>query len=876
MIRPSNAVAPRTHVVLPEEVAGYAFDPAYSWWSTVVAEGSTNLVKNPSFELTNGADFVDEYDATGTFTELGEETIIQTYPAVGAPAGRRVARLVGATGIGTLDYTEDIAVTPGPYTFSIDVYVIEPPARLVLAIMNGVAVVATRSWMISQPGWQRIWLTYTEQATANRQLRLSLNNTGVDTIIFYTDAWQFERKAYPTTYLDGDMVGFQDSRPYTTYFWHGAPHASTSTRDANTGSGGRMISWSDIAKFLTTSIVGLNMPPYEQRVQTLGNGKQIHTGMETLTRDFTITGRIFGRSPSELLRKRNALMRLLRPTNTASNDQMIVRYQQVNDAERLVGKPLDIICVYNDGLRGGMTNFYQEALAVQFAAVQPALMEIYESSVGLDLYKELEPNMIVYRDELGEYFNLGTGDTSGGVVHRVGFLRDGRIVAFGNYTQIAGVVADYGAIWTGTTWEEIPGTDSGVNDIDDGYRMAYPLTVGTVGGSVFEYDPVAETWAELGGNGFIGPINSMARDEHGDIYVGGQFEFFDDAVTVYNNVAKWDFGDEEWVQLGDGLTDPSNLFANPLEVKSVIAPNDGFVYFAGTFAQGESGATTTLANQVIRWNIETEVYEGMGAGFDVSPNQLLQGDDGYIYAVGPFAQDGTESYDLRGFARWNGYSWEEVFALVRPGGVHGADGVAQDEEGIFWFYNVVVDEDDLFDIEGSGLGKVPFFGWRNGVFYPPYMNNASIRHLAIGPGNRAIHVTDSYVGAGTPTQVPAMTRITYEGGATAPVVLHFEGPGQINQVRSYSTEGGIYGRNTLTMSASETLVMRNDTQRTLFYSNARRNLYGRLLGGASNMAALRLIPGENRFSVLVINTDEDDTEAWVTWKNRYDSLGENE
>ena len=875
MIRASDAGARRTHVVLPEEVSGYAFDPAYSWWSTVVAEGSTNLVRNPSFERINDVDFVDEYNASGTWEEIGEENIIVTYPSVGAPAGRRVAYLVGGSGIGTLDYDDTIAVTPGTYTFSLDIYVLDPSARVVLSVMDGGTTVATRSWLIREPGWQRIWLTYNEQSTADRTLRLSYNNPGSISVRMYTDAWQFERKPYPTTYLDGDMIGFGDARPYISYFWHGAPHTSASTRHANTGSGGRLVSWSDIAKFRTTSIVGLMFAPVEQRVQTLGNGKQIHLGMVTLTRDFTITGRIFAESPSQLLSRHNALTSLLRSSNTASNDQMILRYQQVDDAEHLVGKPLEIVCVYLDGLRGNMTNFYQAGVAVQFAAVQPALMEAYESSAALTLYEELEPNMIVYRDELGEYSNLGTGDTTGGVVSRVGFLRDGRPVAFGNFTQIAGVTADYGAVWTGTTWEEIPGTDAGVSDIDDGFRMGYALTVGTVGGSVYEYDTVSETWTELGGAGFIGPINSIARDETGDIYVGGQFEFADDAVTVYNNVARWDATNEEWVQLGSGLTDPGNLKTDPLEVKSVLAPNDGYIYFAGTFHEGESNATTTTGqNNVMRWSIADEVYEGMGTGFNESPNQLIQGDDGYIYAVGPFSEDGTESYALRGFARWNGYNWEEVFALVRPGGVYGADGVMQDEAGIFWFYNQVTDADDLFDIEGSGLGPVPFFGWRSGVFYPPYMSRASIRHFALGPGDRAIHVTDSYVGAGVETLVPAMTRITYEGGSVAPVVLHFHGPGQIVQVRSYSTEGGVYGRDNLQLSSLETVVMRNDMQRTLFYSNQRHNLYSRLLGGASNMAALRLIPGENRISVFVIDGDAD-SEAWVTWKNRYGSIGEN-
>lgn len=861
----------QTHVRLPDEVAGYAFDPAHSWWSTIVAEGSTNLVINPSFELLNDDEFVDEYDATGTWEEVGEENIIVTYPTVGAVAGRRAARLVGATGSGTFSYTEAINVTPGVYTFSLDIYVDDPPARVTMAVMNIGVVVASRTHSISNKGWQRIHLTYTEAATTTRTLRLSYTNTGVHTVTMYTDAWQFERKPYPTSYLDGDMLGFNDTRPYSSYYWHGAPHASFSTRIANTGSGGRLTSWSDAVGFRTTSIVGLLMAPVEQIVQSLGNGKQIHGGMRPITRDFTITGRIFGHNYSQTLGKHNALQHILRPNNTASNDQMVIRYQQVDDDDQLVGLPLEIICVYNDGLQGSITNFYQMALAVQFTAVQPYLSDIHESSAELALVKELVSNMIVYRDEHGEFFNLGTGTTLGGVVTRVGFLRDGRIVAFGNFTQIAGAGADFGAVWDGANWAEIPDTNAAITDIDDGFKLGYPLTVATADGTVEEYDAILGTWSVLGGGDWLGPIASIARDANGDVWIGGDFDTSQTGFTTYNNVARYNYATDAWEVMGDGVVNtvtPANS-----EVTTVLVPNDGYIYIGGDFTQGESGATTTLANNVIRWNIEAEVYEGMNLGLNEPPNQLLQGQDGYIYAAGPFSQDGTEAYDLRGFARWNGYSWEEVFPLIRPGGVYGADGVVQDSEGIFWFYNTITDPvDDLFTVEG--LGAAPFFGWRNGIFYPPYMADGSIRYLALGPGDRAIHAVDAYVGAGTPTKVPAMTRVTYEGSATAPLAVHLQGVGQLSQVRNLSAEGGVYARNTFVMSAHESIVLRNDLQRTLYYSNQRHSLVNRLLIGASNMAALRLIPGENRISLFVLDSTAD-TEGWLAWKNRYWAIGDN-
>lgn len=865
-----NAGTRKMHVLLPNEVVGYAFDPGYSWWSTIVAEESTNLIVNPSFESLNDLDIATEYDEGGSLTSLD----YIEFPDVGAIAGKRCARLISGAGSGWITYDEGLAVTPGLYTFSCDIYVTRVPFTIYLAITGtgGATTYTSSSFRVLESGWNRYSISYAELGSGNRECRLTLVNTNPSGVTVYTDAWQFERKGYSTTYLDGDMLGFNDDRPYSSYYWHGAPHASISTRRANTGSGGRLVSWSDKIGFNTTSIVGLSMAPVEQASQTLGNGKRVHLGVKTLSRDFTITGRLFGIDIQQLLDRHSTLRNLLRPNNTSIGDQMILRYQNVDSADHPVGMPLDIICVYRDGLQGSISNLYQQSVALQFSAAQPYPIEIVERSAELTMVEELVSNMIVYRDEHGEFFNLGTGTTTGGVVHRAGFLADGRIVAFGNYTQIAGVVANFGAVWTGTTWEEIADTDAGVTDIDDGFKLGYSLTVGTSGGDVIEYDALSGIWDVLG-DGFLGAINAIQRDENGDIWVAGQFEFAQDGITVFNNVAKWSAADATWEQLGEGLTDPGNLNPATLEATTVLVTNDGNVYFGGTFEQGDSGATTTLANAVIYWDIAAQVYRGMGSGLNEAPTQMIQGQDGYIYAVGPFDQNGYETYDLRGFARWNGYSWEEVFALIKPGGAFGADGIIQDEEGIFWFYNNISDPvNDLFIVEG--LGNVPFFGWRNGVIYPPYMADASIRHMAIGPGDRIIHVTDPYVGAGTPTKVPAMTRVTYTGSADAPMIVHLQGPGRVNQIRNRSTEGGVYARENFLMSANESVFMRGDTQRTLIYSNQRRNLYGRLLGGATNIAALRLIPGENHISLFVTETEVDVSQAWLTWKNRVWGIGE--
>lgn len=872
---PTNAGTRRMHVALPEEVGGYAFDPEYSWWSTVVAEASTNLIVNPSFEAWNDIGNVTEFHGVGDIEEDWVE-----FPLVGATQGRRCARLTSGIDTGWLTYDQDLHLSAGAYSWSCDVYVTRAPYTITLHALDAISfdTLGRRVFNITQTGWQRLSISFVLLGTVDVELRLISLNTNPNDVVWYTDAWQLEPKRYPTTYLDGDMIGFSDSQPYQSYFWHGEPHRSRSSRLARTGSGGRVVSWGMESRFKTTSIVGLGVNPNEQQSQVLGDGREVHLGMLDKARDFTITGRIFAGNHRELRARRNDLIRLLKHNNTVGSDQMVLRFQEVDDHEQLVGAALDITCVYREGLQGNTTNLYQENLPLQFRALDPFLADIISSSAELLLYRELVDNGLIFRDEEGEYTNLGTALTTGGVVARVGFLRDGSIIAMGNFTHIGGHVIASAAMWDGSDWVALgTGAPSGTNDIDDGYKLGYPLTVADQGGDVWQWDDIAHLWDTVGSHGFTGSIETLQRDTNGDIWIGGIFEFAEDGTTKYNNVARYNAATEDWEQIGGGLADPYDINDDPLKVHAVLASNDGSVYFGGSFGDAfgndDPFPPEVLAKGVARWDIATSTWNRVGTGLGGTVQHLLRGIDGYLYAVGNFATDaGLSPYDLRGFARFNGHAWEEVFPLVNQDGEYGADGVLQDNDGIFWFYNFVSDTaHDLFVVDG--LGEVGFFGYRDGIFYPPYMDRAGMLHMAIGPGNRVMHSTHGYT-LGDVQVVPALNRIDYAGSADAPLHIHIHGQGYLVHVLNHSTEGGIYGRGDFLLSANEEMLLRTDSQRTMVYSNQRRNLSTQISVGASNMKALRLRPGENRISVLVTQTNADSAYGWLGWRNRFVSLAE--
>lgn len=868
---PESAGTRAMHTKLPEEVIGYAFDPEHSWWSTIVPEESTNLIINPSFEKWNDLGNILEYDWGGT---LGVHGFVE-FPLPGATAGRRCAKMTSAGSSGWLEYEETPLVNPGTYTFSFDFYTTRTPLAINIAIVNGGSGVASKKIIIDKTGWHRYHLTYSEISSGVRGLRVTVLNTNPSGIICYTDAWQFEAKPYPTTYLDGDMVSTTDVRPFQSYFWHGTPHASISTRRASANNGGRPVSWRDHVGFQTTNLIGLQMSPTELKTQMMASGREIHKGVNSLPRDFSITGRIYAENYSQLKSKHIALVELLKPNKAIRSPQTILRYHRTDSNGRHVGAPMDIICMYRDGLQGTINGFYQETLPLQFHASDPSWMDVIENSTPLTLRKALWANGIFYRDEIGEYHNLGVGDSDAPAKH-VGFLADGSPVIAGQFENFAGYGVENVAMWNGEEWVQLGTfTASTINAIDTGYDTGYNMVIAN-GDHVLEYSSLSNSWSQLGDE-FDDEIQCLKRDVNGDIWIGGLFDYAIDGITRYRHIAKWDYDDEAWEPVGGGVGDPYDVFPEPTSVTSVLPMNDGNVYFAGLF--GDAFATLdpfpleVLAKGVARWNVDTGAWYKVGEGLYGEVTQLLRGKDGYIYAVGDFETDaGLNPVTMRGFARYTGYQWEEVFYLKRVNGDIGADGAAVDENGIVWFFGETSASDEYFDVSTS-IGPVEFFGYRDGVFYPPFAQRTyGANDMAIGPGNRMLFSTLRYIDDDETTQtmyVPALNSVNYGGNMDAPIAIHLEGPLRPAFIDNLTMEGGAYFKPTLELGENEHMTLRTDSQRTISYSNVRPNLQKFTMPGLSSMASLQLLPGLNRISVYCLDPVDSSALGWLIWKNRF-------
>lgn len=863
MATPStNYRAHPNHLRLPDEIIGYALDPRASWWSSIVPEESRNLIINPSFEENTV-----EYATSGDWAFGGAERV--EFPVVNATAGRAAYKLTTFAANSWLNYNEGVVVAPGVYTFSLDVYQPVLGLSIFLEIRDGVTLITRRSFEVKSTGWQRYHLTYTEAGTGTRKPRFGIVGSYPASTILYTDAWQFEAKPYPTTYLDGDMVGFYDLQPNQSFFWEGAAHASPSVRRKNTAAGGKVVAWDENIGFFTTSIVGLGMSTVEPRTQVLSDGTEIHRGSNlVMPRDFTIVGRIYGDNFASLQRQIRKLTQLFRPNNTRGGSQQIIRYQETNSRGLPIGGALDIVCLYREGVGAGITNLYQQALAIQFHASQPHLIDTTDSAAELTVSKLLYNNCIIFKDEDGDYINLST-DTFDAFVRCVDFDVRGRPLAVGPFNDIGGETIEDVAYWDGVEWQQLGSDTPGGNlSVDGGWRFGFGTAVG-ITGNIAQYSISGNDWSDLDATGVNGPVNVVVRDVSGDIYAGGSFD--DDGDEIGNgldfaNILKYDFVDEEFQPLGGGVTH-SSLTAS---VKTILIV-DQFVYVGGLFDEanttGDLGPAVA-ANNVARWDIENQSWGNMSSGFNGGVNELLLGEDGFIYAVGDFTQDGGEDIDLRGIARWNGVSWEEPFILAHVDESYGAAGAKLDERGIMWFFDSIADADDHFDVSQT-IGPSETFGWKNGVFYPTFVvNSKGLQDLAIGPGNRVLFAVLNLADPAVPAiLVPALNEIEYAGDANTPLVVHLNGPMHPYHLLCLDNDGGVYFLPTLDVGENEEMVIRADTQSSIMYSDGRPNLYRYMSAGSSSTKVLYLHPGTNRISVFA---DEDTgSESWLTWRNRY-------
>ncbi|AKU98197.1 hypothetical protein AKJ09_04861 [Labilithrix luteola] len=290
--------------------------------------------------------------------------------------------------------------------------------------------------------------------------------------------------------------------------------------------------------------------------------------------------------------------------------------------------------------------------------------------------------------------------------------QNGDLVAAGRFNLDWESSAGSLARWNGATWQLIGGGVEGVGageirDVEvDGDKIYIAGEVRFVAGQkasgVAMFDTTQNRWSSLN-DGVFGssggfdpgisvPASVLAKDQGGEIYVGGGFSLIGGRIAV--GVARWD--GNQWNPVDDPKAKRLGVNAS---VHGMAEATDGSLYVVGEFefaggdvatshvgrlqndawkplgfgldgpayAVAAAGNTvyvggaftysgTVVLPYIAQWNGAT--WSGVGSGFDSDVTALVVGPDGALYAGGSFSKAGATV--VNHVAKWDGHQWSPL------------------------------------------------------------------------------------------------------------------------------------------------------------------------------------------------------------------------
>lgn len=828
----------RIYSKLPDPVSGYELDPNNGYFSVIIPEATTNLVTNPSVEgavTTNYAAQGGAMAATYNWQAYGSCGLALT-PAVSTESGFYFGSATA------------IALAAGTtYTASVTIQGEEGKVYYIWIGSTAGALIGTKAKWIGTGHKQRIWVTTVEPTGASRRIYVTRDGQYTDQNVFYADGLQLEAKPYPTTYCDGDQLSFVSGQ--VAYRWTGYAHSSTSTRSAQTRSGGREMKLLWYA-FRVLAIIGLGMAPViDQALPIPGYGEMLQ-GTGTTARTFTLVGSVIGEGSSgrHLQQLRSSLINAFKPDLTQFDQPLILRYQKCDEDGNPQSESLDILCTYAGGLEGNWDNHQQERIALNFKMHIPFIRNTYNGGIELGYQTQLtNVNYIAMRGSDGVWAKMAAGCTGGFPNAIVGGM-DGFIYVGGNFTDMDGKASTAGiAYWNGTAWGAVgTGVTAGANKWvlalaigPDGalYAGGSFTGMGGIAGTAYIAKWNGTTWTPLGA-GANGSVYSLVFGPNGHLYAGGSFTLMD-GVAGTARIAEWDGA--AWTPLSTGASDI---------VRALAASPDGSIYAGGDFTNlgGANG------DYIAKWN--GSAWVALSTGMNNPVRGLAVGLDGKVYAGGTFTLAGgvTASY----IARWNGVIWDNM-----GGGVDGNVRV------IYTAPNGEIYVGGSFDVAGGNAVPDSVAIW-NGSFWRP---------LDIDfPGVGLTYVDtvfydlagNFYVGfENNGTAYSATVIIPNTGSSMAYPTFFMDGPGKIWQIINYSTGKRIYF-NDLTLLAGERVYLCLEPDRIEFVSSFRGNLMPYISPGSD--LDFPLLPGNNNISTYFFGSTTANTAITMSWVNVYWSV----
>jgi len=644
---------------VPEIENGFNIESCeQGWFSVVIPEASINYEKDPSM-----------VSKTLAVKSAGTETIQYSVVRRGYSA-----MLVQSCPTGGFWYSSPGAYFTGWWTFSMDVRSVSPNVGVQAKYMDlYMAYVGAPLLPISRieryyinENWQRISVSHYFSAPYSTGFMYAVFKADGD---YYIDGVQLENSPYPTTYFDGDSEGFLAGE--SAYYWNGIPNNSTSTRIAQTASGGHEVKLSDLG-FTLMGVLGLGEYSYTNANTPISTGGSFYQKSIPQNRTFTLAGSLMAEDLQSLERVRSQLIQALNPRRTYPAQPVMLKYYRKDGS-----KVFEIPCVYESGLEGAIDNHFQERIALAFTQHTTYISEEGNEAALIDTsYTTLAgATNFAIRSRDGTWTVPYTSIS--GTVYCVTRCENGTIYIGGDFTAINGN-AHYQRIAKYTEsggWAAIVGTtgygisNGAVYAIEPFYvednantpaigKRERILVAGTftnvdsIGDADYLalYDGVELKWREIR-PAFAGPnatTRAICITENQVAYVGGDFTSL--CGTAANRVAKIDLTGYAYAT---GLT-ASAIGAGLNGVCRTITRANGGLYLGGDFTTAGTAGTVNR----ITFLEDSGKYYALGTGVDNSVLDSTIGLDSTLYICGKFTT--ASGIAANCVAAWSGTGWSGI------------------------------------------------------------------------------------------------------------------------------------------------------------------------------------------------------------------------
>ena len=784
----------------------------------LLPEGTTNYIKNPSAR----------YDTTGWAADGSTITRTLDYARFGVSSLKIVTN--GAA-LHEGAYYRVSALENISEAIAVSIYVRGTGAVRLRLVDNPFGKeYASDLLELRSDRWQRLEVVGRSSGSNDVRLYIETYGDAAQAITLYADCAQMERKAFATTYCDGDQEGCQ---------WNGMYHSSTSFRDPYTRAGGRWVTISGRDReqegLYATVVGGMGVAPLTNNLQSYAvSPGSYYQNTKILNRVITITfhAKHYNMQPdcNDSLERLNQLRQMLidavKPDRTAGGEAFTLEYQ---DGDR----PLYIKVRYDGGLEGewDVRNQWINSFPLRLLAVSPLFTEDDQEADTLDFQSTQTINYILQRKD-GEWSEMNGGFD--GQVLGIVIGPQGEIIAFGDFTHANNdvnaidpmIFANCIAYWDGEKWNAY---GSGANGIiraaavaPNGYLYVageFTSIGGVAANRVAYWD--GSSWNAMGtGLNGIGYALDIAPD--GRVYIGGDFTAAD-GIPAYYAVS---YFEGTYGVLG------SNSGLNGIVYSISISPDGTEIILGGEFTDEYSDPGILSLNYVaLYWPTSFQFYD-LGVGFDNYVYKVLYIPSGIVYAVGSFTQSNDTALTLLYIAYWNGAGWFPV-------GI-GTDDIIRDM-AISALGNIVIAGDFI----RSGGEDTKYLALWNGSTYVNLdveLNNAA--YAVAMDSKENIFVAPN----GTLASFASITTVNNLGTAEASPIIFIEGPCTLRWLENQTSRKRLY----MDLDIAENEEITIDFAQGRIDSNVRGDIAYTVIPG-SDMRAWTLIPGENKIASLMVD-----------------------